>query len=134
MSILPQTYDNWKLQTPEEFHFGAYRANHPDICPSCGAEYYGEERSTFKCAQCGAFPLCQECSSSCECGKTLCANCAEEIDGMILCADCKVEHLHELEEAARVEALEKMRRTGSFEEKSAIALDWALGVIGGERC
>jgi len=93
MSILPQTYDNWKLQTPEEFHFGAYRANHPDICPSCGAEYYGEERSTFKCAQCGAFPLCQECSSSCECGKTLCANCAEEIDGMILCADCKVEHL-----------------------------------------
>jgi len=106
-------------QTPEEYFYGR-RALYPELCPNCGTAYYNGDLDLRECAQCGRFPICSNCALNCEdCGCDLCQACAEQVDGLCLCADCKAEHL-------RVLAVERIRDAESFSEKAAAVLAWAM--------
>jgi len=106
MSILPDSYDDWKLRSDIDDALIRAGVDRPDTCPTCSTDFIWEERETSECAQCGRHSLCQECKRQCEhCEKTLCEDCEERITTHYtrpmdwrVCADCKVEMLLEAEQ------------------------------------
>ncbi len=113
VSILPDSYDDWKLRSDIDDALIRAGVSDPDVCPTCGMHFIWYERETYECAQCGRHSLCQECKRHCQhCSKTLCEDCEERITTHYrslrtgerrstvwrVCADCKVELLREEEE------------------------------------
>lgn len=101
-------------------------------CGTCGQEFYGRRRpaaatglKSWQCSTCGKWG-CEECLPNggahiCECGKQYCSGCIEKVDDLWLCAECKPQHLLELQ--------------GIFspEVKQSAALAWAYDRIFDQR-
>jgi hypothetical protein len=124
-------YDDWKLAGPGE---RASDARHTGTCQTCGCDCYGKPPRSQRCAGCGAV-MCEECEKAhrCECGKVFCEGCVERIDGLWLCAECKVNHFEELGQLELVRVALNVRAARTVPEKQVVAFSWAVDRVFG-RC